>query len=323
VNIKMKYLERIGSYYYYRRAGKRWPLKGAPGSAQFLKDYAKAEDEFKGVPLDGTDSLARVIDDYIDSPEFKGLSEGTRRNYTIYINKIRPVFGPASIHDIKRKHIRDFRRATPKAGNQMIRVFKAVLGWAVNNDIIEVNPAVGIKMVKEGEHIPWPEPLIERFMSEAPAHLVWVVAVGLWTGQRKERVLGVRWDDITDGVIHFAAHKGGNEVWVPVLPALDAVLSTIPKQSLRILTDRRGRVWKEDLFGYEFRKYMQGIGAGKYKFHGLRKNFLQVAAEASGTPAELKSWSGHKSDAMVSFYIERADRKRLANSMKEKLLKKC
>ena len=66
---------------------------------------------------------------------------------------------------------------------------------------------------------------------------------------------------------------------------------------------------------------MRGIGAGAYRFHGLRKNFMKEASEAGGTPAEVKSWSGHKSDAMVEYYTKRADRKRLARSIRDKLLK--
>ena len=55
--------------------------------------------------------------------------------------------------------------------------------------------------------------------------------------------------------------------------------------------------------------------------HGLRKNFLEMAAEAGGTNAEMKSWSGHTSNEMIDHYIKRADKKRLANAMKAKVLK--
>jgi integrase len=310
----MKYVDKVGAYCYYRRGGKRWRLKGEPGSAQFLKDYARAENESRGAVYCGDDTFSAVIDAYQESPEFLALAQSTRDNYAIYLNKIRPVFGPSPIHDITRRHIRDFRRAVPKAGNQVVRVFKAVMAWAVDMDIIEVNQALGIKMVKGGEHKPWPDALIERFFRDAPPHLVWVVAIGLWTGQRRERVLSVRWADITDGVIHFKAHKGGNEVWVPVLPALSEVLETIPKRSLHILTTRAGRVWTPGGFGQAFRKYMRSIDAGDYVFHGLRKNFSVMAAEAGATVDELKSVTGHKSDAMAAHYTRRANRKRLAKS---------
>jgi integrase len=325
MEIKLRYVEKIRIYYYYHRGGKRWRLHGEPGSRQFLKDYDNAEKQFGGtVPFHVTDSFSGVIDAYLDSPEFKDLSEASQANYKTYLGQMRPIFGPSPIHEIKRKHIKAYRNSISSkrgAANQSVSVLKAVMAWAIDADLIEVNPAAGIKRLKGGEHLPWPEPLIERFFAEAPEHLVWAVAIGLWTGQRRERVLGLKWSNITDGVIHFKAHKGGEDVWVPILPALDTCMVSIPRRSTHILTNRQGKVWIPVSFGQEFRKYMRGIGAGEYKFHGLRKNFMEEASEAGGTTAEVKSWSGHKSDAMVEFYTKRADRKRLAKSMRDKLLK--
>jgi len=324
MEIRVRYVERIRQYYYFHRGGRRWRLHGKPGSTQFLKDYAEAEKEFGGtVPFDITDSFAGVIDAYQDSPEFKDLARSSQDNYRIYLKQLRAIFGPSRIQDIKRKHIKAYRNSIADrraAANQSVAIMVSVMAWAIDADLIEVNPAKGIKKLKGGEHKPWPGPLIERFLAEAPEHLVWPVAMALWTGQRRERVLGVKWRDIKDGVIHFAAHKGGNDAWCAVLPALEAVLTTIPRRALHIMTTRRGEVWKPTTFGHEFRKFMRGIGAGDYKFHGLRKNFMEEASEAGGTPAEVKSWSGHKSDAMVEFYTKRADRKRLAKSMRDKLL---
>ncbi len=320
----MKYLDRIGAYLYYRRGGKRWRLHGEPGSNRFLRDYQEAAAGFgEAGPFGVPDLFAGVISAYLTSPEFKDLAQSTRDNYRMYLKQLRPVFGPSSIHDIKRRHVKAYRDSIADRrgkANQSVAVMLSVMAWAIDADLIEVNPALGIKRLKGEERKPWPQPLIERFMAEAPNHLVWAVAMGLWTGQRRGNVLGAKWADIEGGAIHFPGQKKGEEVWTPILPALDAVLSTIPRRSLHILTNRQGEVWKPVGFSQELRKFMRGIDAGEYVFHGLRKNFLIVAAEASGTAAELKSWSGHKSDSMVEHYIRRADRKRLATSLRDKVL---
>jgi len=326
VNITMKYVDKVGPYFYYRRGGKRWRLHGEPGSETFLKDYQNAAAEFGGiVPLGVMDSFASVVDGYLDSPEFQDLADVTRANYKTYAKPIRQVFGPASIHTIKRRHIKDFRNKIKKRGasNQTLKVIKSIMAWAVDNDIIEVNPTDGIRRFKGGEHLPWPEPLVERFLAEAPPHLVWPVAMGLWTGQRIGIILKARWGDIKDGRIDFNQQKGGEQVWIPILPELEAVLATIPKRSLNILTTSTGRVWKKANFGIQFKRYMNSIDAGEYVFHGLRKKFMEAGAEAGATTSELKSWSGHRSDKMVDHYIKRADRKRLANNLMRKFNEKC
>ena len=325
MEIKMKYLDKIGFYHYYRRGGKRWPLKGEPGSRGFLEDWRIAEAEYLGTtPFGVKESFNEIADRYLVSPEFNDLGAGTQKNYRVYIKQLRRDFGLSPIGDIKRKHIRAYRDGIAErkgAANQSVRVMMALMAWAIDADLIEINPAANIKELKGSEYLPWPDPLIERFFKEAPKELVWAFAVGLFSGQRKGDVLKAKWKDIEDGTIHFVQQKTGAEVWVPILPELETILKSIPRRSLHILTTKTGRVWTKSNFDSTFKRCLDDLGIGEYVFHGLRKNFLEMAAEAGGTNAEMKSWSGHTSNTMVDHYIKRADRKRLANAMKAKVLK--
>lgn len=317
----MKYLDKIGPYHYYRRGGKRWPLKGEPGSRGFLEDWRDAEADYLGAtPFGVKESFNEVADRYLVSPEFLGLAEGSQRNYRIYIKQLRRAFGPSPIQEIRRKHVKAYRDGIamrPAAANQSVRVMAAVMLWAIDADLIEVNPAAKIKELKIGEHKPWPEPLIERFFKEAPRELAWAVALGLYTGQRKGDVLGARWADIEDGGINFTQEKSGKELWVPILPELEAVLATIPRRSLNILTTKSGRVWTKANFASQFSRH----SPKGYTFHGLRKNAAMRLAEVGCSTEQIKAWTGHASDAMASFYVKGADQKRLANMARAKVLK--
>lgn len=324
MEIKMKYLDKIGSYHYYRRGGKRWPLKGEPGSRGFLEDWRIAEAEYLGTtPFSVKESFNEIADRYLVSPEFNDLAAGTQKNYRVYIKQLRRDFGPSPIGDIKRKHIKAFRDGIADrrgAANQSVRVMMAVMAWAIDADIIEVNPAAKIKNLKVGEHRPWPEALIQRVLSDAPKHIVWVVAMGLYTGQRKGDLLRAKWKDIEDGGIHFIQQKTGKHVWVPILPELDAVLTGVNRRSLHILTTGSGRVWKASNFDSVFGGYLKRAGIEGYVFHGLRKNAAMILAEAGCTTEEIKAWTGH-SDVMAGYYARGADQKRLVNAAKEKVLK--
>jgi integrase len=321
----MRYVECIRGYFYYRRGGKRWRLHGEPGSRQFLKDYQEATAEFAGaVPFGVIDSFSSVLDAYLDSPEFEDKAPGTQKNYKVYIKKLRPAFGPFPIKDIKRKHVKIYRDSISKkrgAANQAVRVMMAVCAWAIDADLIEVNPAANIRSLKGGERLPWPDALIERFFIEAPKELAWAVAMGLWTGQRKGDCLKARWKDIEGGGIHFTQEKTGKQVWIPILPDLEAVLASINKRSLIILTSTKGRVWSKPGFDAAFSKCMKKMGVTGYVFHGLRKNAAKNLAEAGCTTEEIKAWTGH-SDEMAGYYARGADQKRLATSALSKLIRK-
>jgi integrase len=325
MKIKMKYLDKIGSYHYYRRGGKRWRLKGEPGSRGFLEDWRDAEADYLGAtPFGVKESFNEVADKYLTSPEFKDLAAGSQKNYRIYLKQMRRSFGPSPILDIKRKHVKAYRdRIADKRGaaNQSVRVMMAVMAWAIDSDLIEINPAAGIKGLKGGEFLPWPDTLIERFFKEAPKELVWAFAVGLYTGQRKGDVLKVRWADIENGGINFRQQKTGVEIWVPILPELETVIKSIPKRSLHILTTKTGRVWVKSNFDSTFKRCLKDMGIGGYVFHGLRKNAAVMLAEAGCTTEQIKAWTGHASDSMAAYYSRGANQKHLANAAKAKVLK--
>jgi integrase len=61
------------------------------------------------------------------------------------------------------------------------------------------------------------------------------------------------------------------------------------------------------------------MGIIGYSIHGLRKNAGNTLAEADGTEREIMAQLGHKSPQMAAHYTKRASRKRLAQSVAEKL----
>ena len=145
--------------------------------------------------------------------------------------------------------------------------------------------------------------------------------MGLYTGQRKGDVLGVRWADIENGGINFKQQKTGARVWVPVLPELEAILGTIPKRSLNVLTSTTGRIWSTSGFDDAFARCIARLEITGYVFHGLRKNAAVRLAEAGCTTEQIKAWTGHASDRMVSHYAKGASQKRLANAARVQVLK--
>jgi integrase len=61
------------------------------------------------------------------------------------------------------------------------------------------------------------------------------------TGQRIGDVLNMRWSNIEDGAVWVRQSKTSKELWVPILPELQAALDAASRHSVFILTNERGR----------------------------------------------------------------------------------
>ena len=60
------------------------------------------------------------------------------------------------------------------------------------------------------------------------------------TGQRIGGVGGMRWSDIQDGGFAVRQNKTGKQLWIPILPELQAGLDAASRHSAFILTNERG-----------------------------------------------------------------------------------
>jgi len=164
-----------------------------------------------------------------------------------------------------------------------------------------------------------PSKAVDRFRGEAKDHLRWAFDLGLFTGQRLGDVIAMRWGDIQDGGIVVKQQKTRAELWVPIIPELQATLDIIPRRSLHILKSAQGKVWGADNFKLQFRNDTRRLGLGGFVFHGLRKTAAVMLAEAGCSTEQIKAITGHTTDGMVSYYVKGANQRKLAAEAMGKL----
>ncbi len=120
-------------------------------------------------------------------------------------NHIRPRLGNLALTALTRAHVREMAReigeAHPVAANRALTRLRAVLNWAVAEDLVEVNVAVGIKR-------PTRESPVDRILSDAELRAVWKATDTLkypgrefarlliLSGQRRDDVRLMRWDEL-------------------------------------------------------------------------------------------------------------------------------
>jgi integrase len=100
-------------------------------------------------------------------------------------------------------------------------------------------------------------------------------------------------------------------------PTRDAELLPIRRQSGPIISSH-GRAYGSNSLSNAFRKVFRQLGMDGYSVHGLRKNAAVALAEVGCEPHEIMAITGHKTLAMVTHYMKRANQKRLADRAMEK-----
>jgi hypothetical protein len=180
-----------------RKDGFSTYLTGIPWSEDFMRQYAAALD---GVQAQASNlGAARTIPgsfdalcvSYYRSPEFRGLKASTQTTRRNIIERFRKEHGRKPIARLERAHIKDIigaKAETPEAANNLLKVLRVLLDYAVSIDMLTSNPAIGVKRYKsrgDGIHT-WSEAEIGQFEAAYPIGTKeqLAFALAIYTGQR-------------------------------------------------------------------------------------------------------------------------------------------
>lgn len=309
-------------YYYLQRhrgtakAEKPIRLPDDPRSNEFWSEYSRllglAPEPVK------TDTVAKLIEAWQAAPEWKQLGDKTRVEWSRHCTRIEASWGNLEVRGIEPKHcleLRDLWAHAPATANNMMRCLSSMLGWSVPRGWRSDNPCREVPKLKGGEgYAPWPQEAIDQAKEEMPAELWWYVALSLYTGQRKGDVFKMKWSSIQRGLISVVQEKTGKPLLIPIHRELQAVLDTIPKRAVTILTNARGQPWTDNLHTPVWRESRPlMVKALKLVPHGLRKSAVVTLLEAGCTEAETAAITG-QSMQMVAHYARKVNQEKLARA---------
>lgn len=272
-------------------------------------------------PLVG--SLGWLIQDYRQSPEFRGLAPSTKTTYLRAFGHMADLYAVA-VEDIRRRHVkklRDRHQDTPALANQIAAVFSVLFNYAVDQELRGDNPAYKLKPLPTGEYRRWSDAQLDVAMT-MPERFRRAVVLALYTGQRQGDLCAMRWSDYDGLGVAVVQQKTKVKLWIPAHVDLRAELDEwrADRSALTVLTDSRGRPWRADnfatVFSAEVKKHPELRGL---VFHGLRKTAAAKLAEAGCSPHEIGAVTGHKTLAMVQRYTIEAEQKRRALAAMGKL----
>ena len=288
---------------------------GGPRDPAFWEAYGRLTGA--GRRTIAPESFRAVIGAWRASPEWQGLADSTRSDWSRYCARIIEAWGELDVRGIEPRHVlalRDRYAATPASANNLMRCLSSLMGWCVPRGYRADNPCREVRLLKGGDpYAPWPWEMIELARERLPARLWWFTALALYTGQRRGDVLAMRRRALRGNLISVVQEKTGKAVTIPVHRDLAPVLEAIPPgHGDTILTNSAGEPWTGDGFSATWRKMAPAeIRQAGLVLHGLRKSAVCFLLEAGCTDAEVCAVTG-QGRQMVEHYSRQVNQAKLA-----------
>ena len=309
----------------FRRRGFVTYLPGIPWSEEFMRRYASALEGVKaqattiGSVRTVTGSFDALIVSYYRSPEFLGLKISTQKVRRRIIERFRKEHGTKPVALLNRIHIKNIIGAkadTPEAANNLLKVLRVLLAFAIEQGMLESNPAIGVKLYRsqgDGIHT-WTEREVAQFEARHPegskARLALVLY--LYTAQRVSDVIRMGWQDVRDGKIAVRQEKTQTSLQIRMHPELIRLLASTPKTNMTFILNEYGKPFSPAGMSNWFAKRCDEAGLPHCSAHGLRKLAATRLANAGASNEHIKSQTGHKTHKEVERYT-RAANQRLLN----------
>src|SRR5262249_31757839 len=140
----------------FRTAGLSTYLTGTPWGEDFMRQYAAALERVSSPVIGAARTKAGTIDAlvvaYYKSSEFCSLKSSTQDHRRRIIEKFRAEYGDLYLKGLNRRHIEEIittkAEQTPEAANNLVKLLRVMLNYAVSLDMVASNPAIGIKRYK-------------------------------------------------------------------------------------------------------------------------------------------------------------------------------
>jgi integrase len=294
---------RRGSGFYLVKRNK-WTLLG--------HDMAAALAEYGRIMSAPAGGMPELIENAFPAI-VRGRSEATRAAYRAAANRLADIFRDFSPAQVKPKHVAAMRRAfedRPATANLLMAVMSLVMGWAVEEQLIDSNPVMGLKRakaVKRGRFLTDRE--LDAIRAQADDILGVIIDLCFLTGQRIGDVLGIRLADLTEDGIAFKQAKTGARLIVGWSPDLRATVDRAkamrgPVTGLTLLSGRGGKPIPYHRVLRAWTAACEAAGVADAHIHDLRAKSLTEARRQGVDPTAL---AGHSSASMTERYIRDRD----------------
>lgn len=292
----------------YQKHGAFWLVKRgkwerlAATLPEALAEYARR------TQAHASGSMPELIDRVLNHVAPK-LATNTQSQYRIAGEKLKKFLAEFTPDQVKSKHVAAIKMhmaETPNMANRVLSVLRIIFQHAVEWQMCESNPCIGIKRLDEAKR--------DRYITDAeyaaiyaaaPPRLQIIMDLLYLTGQRIGDVLRIRYADITPDGIAFTQEKTNARLVVGLSAGLRAAIERARTlhgnlRALTLLHNRRGKAPDYSTTKIQWNKACEKAGVKDAHIHDLRAKSL-TDAKRQGFNAQ--ALAGHTSEAMTDRYI--------------------
>lgn len=317
----VKYVRAKGQVYAYFNTGRKkdgkpeYTALPKPGSVGFYDSYAACLGA-RNRKAPAAYTVEKLCDEYQSSDEFAALAVGTQSAYGTYLRLVVELLGPIRPDDVTRAHIQ-FILDREKWGAGKRNLFVAVIGaaykWGRGRDKTTGWPTREIAQAKTGEHMPWPQDVLDAALTTDDDQTRLAVALLFYAGQRIGDTCAFRWSNIKGNALTFTQQKTGKTLTVPLHSGLRAELDRYGKRGLTLLTNTQGGPASTDAVRDRLKAFCAAHGHRSLVPHGLRKNAVIALLQAGCSVAETSAITG-QTYQLVEYYARQIDQERMAGA---------
>lgn len=310
----------LRTYFYAWRGGPRMEADPNDDDAMML-EYLRLTRR-REAPVEVV-TVADLIKKYLAAADFTGLRDKTKTEYEAAIDRIEGEFFEMELAALEQKGaratIREWRDREmgdrKRTADLTMTVFNKILNFAVDQEYIARNPIQKLAKLSSGTRrdIIWTDAQMDAFAASAPKHLVRVMTLARWTGQRQGDLLKLTWSAYDGAYIRMQQSKAGRgkagrRVKILVSGELKATLDEIkaeqvalanhtnPKRRkpapVNILTTANGQPWKTG-FTASWAAAVKDAKVTGVTFHDFRGTFITLAHRAGVAIKDIAEASGH------------------------------
>lgn len=291
-------------YYYHRATGE--PLKGKPGSAEFLASMAVAEAKTRNRD---SGTLNGVLREFEETAKYRRLAESTKKEYRRIFTFWSDKFGTCPLPGLEDKAFRrdvlkwhdSYSADNPREADNRVTILARILSWAASDGPLDKNVLEKFERAYKSDRseMIWLPEHVNAFLAVAEPEMKLAMVIALHTGLRQGDILRLMWHNYDGHKIIVTPGKSkregsaGKRLPIPCTAALKETLNSLSKRSPLILTTKTGRAFKKRYFADQWEKTCKAAGIENLHFHDIRGTTVTMLFRGGCDVAKVASITGH------------------------------
>jgi len=307
------------------KAGQRWYVYAWRGGPQILvQDGARPVitpaimDKAREARLQNVDGkkgqFEKLIDSYLESPEFTRLASVTQSDYRRWLTRISKRFGNADLDlmsDFRmRKDVlswRDKWAAQPRAADRAMGTLSTVLAWAVQRGMVAVNIAAEMGTLHRVDHSDeiW-EARHWEVVKEIAPHIMTGLRLAEMTGLRLGDLISLDWSHVGQNAVVIRTSKKKVRAAIPMHRELKLFLDRLEHREGAILRNSKGQPWTASGFKSSWGKAKpEGFDRRLHDLRGTCATWLLGKGFTDTDAATILGWKVTRVAEIRARYVDR------------------